>query len=71
MQTLCVANPRTLGMFIEEVENLHKGQAYDLFWKDHVECPSVNEYLMMIDNKTGGLFRLCVRLMEALSTQKL
>ncbi|POS72147.1 polyprenyl synthetase [Diaporthe helianthi] len=71
MQALCAANSSTLGMFIEEVENLHKGQSYDLFWKDHVECPSVDEYLMMIDQKTGGLFRLCVRLMEALATREI
>lgn len=71
MQILGQSNPETINMFIEEVENLHKGQAYDLSWKDHVECPSVDEYMMMIDNKTGGLFRLCVRLMEALATHKL
>lgn len=71
MQVLGNSNPETTSIFIEEVENLHKGQAYDLFWKDQVECPSVDEYYMMIDNKTGGLFRLCVRLMEALATQKL
>ncbi|KAK2038969.1 polyprenyl synthetase [Colletotrichum somersetense] len=68
IQKLALGRPEVLDIFIDEVENLHKGQSYDLAWKDQVHCPSVEEYFMMIDNKTGGLFRLCVRLMEAFST---
>ncbi|KAK1992112.1 polyprenyl synthetase [Colletotrichum falcatum] len=68
MQKLGLGRPEVMDIFIDEVENLHKGQSYDLAWKDQVHCPSVDEYFMMIDNKTGGLFRLCVRLMEAFGT---
>ncbi|KAK2024969.1 polyprenyl synthetase [Colletotrichum zoysiae] len=68
IQKLALGRPEVLDIFIDEVENLHKGQSYDLAWKDQVHCPSVEEYFMMIDNKTGGLFRLCVRLMEAFAT---
>ncbi|KAF4960704.1 hypothetical protein FGADI_783 [Fusarium gaditjirri] len=67
VRSLGHGRPEILDMFIDELENLHRGQSYDLYWKDHVHCPSVDEYLMMIDNKTGGLFRLCVRLMECLA----
>ncbi|EFQ25311.1 polyprenyl synthetase [Colletotrichum graminicola] len=68
MQSLGHGRAEAIDIFIDEVENLHKGQSYDLFWKDQVHCPSVDEYFMMIDNKTGGLFRLCVRLMEFFAT---
>ena len=50
VQTLALRKPEIIGIFIQEVENLHKGQSYDLFWKDSVHCPTVDEYFMMIDN---------------------
>lgn len=43
----------------------------DLFWRDTLTCPSEDDYLQMVDNKTGGLFRLAVKLMQAESSQSL
>jgi geranylgeranyl diphosphate synthase type 3 len=40
----------------------------DLFWRDTLTCPTEDEYLEMVGNKTGGLFRLAVKLMQAEST---
>lgn len=37
----------------------------DLFWRDTLTCPREDEYLSMVANKTGGLFRLAVKLMQA------
>jgi geranylgeranyl pyrophosphate synthase len=37
----------------------------DLFWRDTLTCPTEEEYLEMVGNKTGGLFRLAVKLMQA------
>ena len=37
----------------------------DLFWRDTLSCPSEDDYLEMVNNKTGGLFRLAVKLMQA------
>ena len=37
----------------------------DLFWRDTLTCPTENDYLEMVGNKTGGLFRLAVQLMMA------
>ena len=37
----------------------------DLFWTRHVACPTVAEYLDMIDHKTGGLFCMVAGLMQA------
>jgi geranylgeranyl diphosphate synthase, type III len=40
----------------------------DLFWRDTLTCPTESDYLEMVSNKTGGLFRLAIKLMEAEST---
>lgn len=37
----------------------------DLFWRDTLTCPSEADYLEMVSNKTGGLFRLAIKLMQA------
>lgn len=50
-------------IFNEEILNLHRGQGMDLYWRDTLTLPSEEEYLDMVSNKTGGLFRLGIRLM--------
>jgi len=52
-------------IYTEELVNLHRGQGMDLFWRDTLTVPSEDDYLEMVGNKTGGLFRLAVRLMQA------
>ncbi|KAL4943506.1 isoprenoid synthase domain-containing protein [Aspergillus oleicola] len=52
----------------DELLNLHNGQALELLWCYHNKCPTVEEYLTMVDNKTGRLFQLMLRLMQAEST---
>lgn len=39
----------------------------DLYWRETVTCPSEADYLEMVSNKTGGLFRLAIKLMQATS----
>ena len=58
-------NPNSIGIYTEELLNLHRGQGMDLFWRDTLTCPSEDDYLEMVGNKTGGLFRLAVKLMQA------
>ena len=48
--------------------NLHRGQGIELFWWNNLNVPTDNQYHQMISNKTGGLFRLAVRLMQSVST---
>ncbi|KAL7949230.1 geranylgeranyl pyrophosphate synthase [Trichoderma barbatum] len=55
--------PGSAGVFIEEVQNLHIGQQADLWWRDNFDCPTIPQYLNMVEKKTGGLFMLAVRLM--------
>ncbi|KAE8380525.1 isoprenoid synthase domain-containing protein [Aspergillus bertholletiae] len=61
-------NPAAIDIYVQELLNLHRGQGMDLFWRDTLTCPSEDEYLEMVGNKTGGLFRLAVKLMQAESS---
>ena len=57
-------NPNAVEILLEELENLYLGQSWDLHWKYNLTCPSPDEYMNMIDNKTGGMFRLLLRLIQ-------
>mmetsp|Transcript_9636 Transcript_9636/g.13649 ORF Transcript_9636/g.13649 Transcript_9636/m.13649 type:complete len:202 (+) Transcript_9636:631-1236(+) len=48
-----------------EMLNLHRGQGLDILWRDSVKCPTEDEYCEMVIDKTGGLFRLAVGLMQS------
>lgn len=58
----------SLAIYSEELKSLYIGQSLDLHWTSNLICPSVEEYLDMVENKTGGLFRLLGRLLAAHST---
>jgi geranylgeranyl diphosphate synthase type 3 len=60
-------NPEAIRIYTDELLNLHRGQGMDLFWRDTLTCPSEDDYLEMVGNKTGGLFRLAIKLMHACS----
>jgi geranylgeranyl diphosphate synthase type 3 len=60
-----MGNPKLIQIFTEELLNLHRGQGMDLYWRDSLTCPSEADYLEMVSNKTGGLFRLAIKLMQA------
>ncbi|KAF5973699.1 polyprenyl synthetase [Fusarium coicis] len=61
-------SPKPLGIFVEEIKQLFTGQVYELQWTSTMICPSLEEYLQVLDGKTGGLFRLLTRLMTAESS---
>jgi len=62
-------NAKTVEVFTEEVLNLHRGQGQDILWREQCTCPSEEQYRRMILDKTGGLFRLAVGLMQPFATQ--
>ncbi|KAI1907567.1 hypothetical protein LOZ12_005428 [Ophidiomyces ophidiicola] len=64
-----LANDRSRMVFLEEIQNLCAGQGLDLYWRHQAKCPSIEEYISMVDNKTGGFFRLVTRLMAAVSKE--
>ncbi len=61
-------NPKAVKVFVDELLNLHRGQGWDIYWRDNYECPSLDMYKQMVLDKTGGLLRLAVKLMQAFST---
>jgi geranylgeranyl diphosphate synthase type 3 len=64
-ELLTLDNPEVIRIYTEELLNLHRGQGMDLFWRDTLTCPTEDDYLEMVGNKTGGLFRLAIKLMCA------
>ncbi|KAH9831298.1 Geranylgeranyl pyrophosphate synthase, partial [Teratosphaeria destructans] len=64
-ELLKLNNPEVIQIYTEELLNLHRGQGMDLFWRDTLTCPSEDDYLEMVGNKTGGLFRLAIKLLCA------
>ncbi|RCI07498.1 hypothetical protein L249_4539 [Ophiocordyceps polyrhachis-furcata BCC 54312] len=58
-------NPQAISIFAEEIINLYRGQGMELYWRDSLICPTEEDYLEMVGNKTGGLFRLGIKLMQA------
>ncbi|KAI8076822.1 geranylgeranyl pyrophosphate synthase [Halteromyces radiatus] len=66
-QILQLNNPHMVTIYTEELINLHQGQGLELFWRDSLTCPTEDEYIDMVNNKTSGLLRLAVRLMQAAS----
>jgi ophiobolin F synthase len=57
-------NPRAADILLDELECLYLGQSWDLYWKFNLSCPNIGEYLNMVDNKTGVMFRMLLRLMQ-------
>ncbi|CAI2180418.1 2484_t:CDS:2 [Funneliformis geosporum] len=61
-------NPKMLNIYTEELLNLHRGQGMELYWRDTLTCPSEKDFIEMVSNKTGGLLRLAVKLMQEASS---
>ncbi|KAL4800784.1 isoprenoid synthase domain-containing protein [Aspergillus venezuelensis] len=51
-------------VFLDELETLAFGQGLELNWRFHTTLPSFQDYLIMVDNKTGAFFRLVLKLLE-------
>ncbi|KAF9168336.1 geranylgeranyl pyrophosphate synthetase [Mortierella sp. AD010] len=60
-----VQNPSMHSIFTEELLSLHRGQGMEMLWRDSLTCPTEDDYITMVNDKTGGLLRLAVRLMQA------
>ncbi|ORZ32029.1 geranylgeranyl pyrophosphate synthase [Catenaria anguillulae PL171] len=58
-----------VAIFTEELINAHEGQGMEIFWRENLVCPTEDEYLEMVGNKTSALLRLGVRLMVEYSVQ--
>lgn len=56
-------DPSSADVLMEELSEIFVGQSWDLYWKFHVQVPSEADFLAMVDQKTGVMFRLLMRLM--------
>lgn len=63
------SGPSPVQIYMEEMLNLHRGQGMDLYWRETYHCPTEEEYRDMVINKTGGLYRMAVRLMQIFSPE--
>ncbi len=62
-------NPTAISVFVQELLNLHRGQGQDILWREQCQCPTEEQYMQMIKDKTGGLFRLAVGLLQSFSVK--
>mmetsp|Transcript_10900 Transcript_10900/g.11972 ORF Transcript_10900/g.11972 Transcript_10900/m.11972 type:complete len:305 (+) Transcript_10900:30-944(+) len=65
-----LGSPEAVAVFIEELLNLHRGQGWDILWRDNNDCPTEEQYKQMVIDKTGGLFRLGTRILQCFSEDK-
>ncbi|KAJ6109480.1 Phyllocladan-16-alpha-ol synthase [Penicillium sp. IBT 16267x] len=63
-------SPRAIEIYVDALIHLHRGQGMDVFWRDSLICPTEEEYLNMVSNKTGALFCLAIELLQIGSTVK-
>ncbi|EFY96952.1 Polyprenyl synthetase-related protein [Metarhizium robertsii ARSEF 23] len=62
-----LGDPKAFEIYTEELLSLHRGQGMDIYWREASKCPTEEEYFSMVSHKTGGLFRLAIRLMQLAS----
>ncbi|KAJ6611701.1 isoprenoid synthase domain-containing protein [Mycena sp. CBHHK59/15] len=60
-----------VGIITSELISLHRGQGLEILWRDSLTCPSEDEYVAMVNNKTGGLLRIGIKLLMACGTTNL
>ncbi|KAJ7705317.1 isoprenoid synthase domain-containing protein [Mycena rosella] len=60
-----------ISIITSELISLHRGQGLELLWRDSLTCPSEDEYVDMVNNKTGGLLRIGIKLLVACGTTNL
>ena len=63
-------NEEAMRVFVREMLNLHRGQGHDILWRDTTTCPTEEQYMAMVADKTGGLFRLAVGLLQSFATER-
>lgn len=61
-------------ILVDEMLNLHHGQGIEIYWRDRKHelerLPTEDEYLEMVMDKTGGLFRIIIKLLDVFAPTK-
>ncbi|KAG9317869.1 isoprenoid synthase domain-containing protein [Chiua virens] len=59
---------RLVQILNDEILASHRGQGRELICRDHLQCPTEEEYMQIVRDKTGAQFRLMLKLMMGCST---
>ncbi|KAG0325159.1 geranylgeranyl pyrophosphate synthetase [Dissophora globulifera] len=62
-----IHNSDMISIFTGTLKLCFASSGMDLLWRDSMSCPTEEEYVAMVIDKRGGLFRLAVKLMQAAS----
>ncbi|KAI1305280.1 Geranylgeranyl pyrophosphate synthase [Halotydeus destructor] len=54
-------------IYVDHLLMAHQGQGMDLFWRDNFKCPTEDDYVQMVKQKTGVLLSMGVELMKVYS----
>ncbi|KAK1570067.1 isoprenoid synthase domain-containing protein [Colletotrichum navitas] len=57
-----------MDVLLASLKQLFHGQSWDLYWTHHRICPTEEQYLCMVDQKTGAMMRLLTALMQTTAT---
>ncbi|KAJ7302215.1 isoprenoid synthase domain-containing protein [Mycena albidolilacea] len=57
-----------VSIITSELISLHRGQGLELLWRDSLDCPTEDQYINMVNNKTGGFLRIGIKLLMACGT---
>lgn len=53
-----LGNERAMNVYIKEMLALHQGQGLDIFWRDHWQCPTEDEYIDMVKKSASHCVKL-------------
>ncbi|KAJ6504246.1 isoprenoid synthase domain-containing protein [Mycena vitilis] len=65
------SHTQLMSIITSELISLHRGQGLELLWRDSLTCPSEDQYVDMVNDKTGGLLRIGIKLLTACGTTNL
>lgn len=51
-------------LYIDSFYKGHIGQGFDIYWRESKHIPSLEEYIIMVDNKTGIIFTTSVKICD-------
>jgi len=47
-----MGNAEAVKVFVDELLNLHRGQGWDIMWRDSNSCPTLEQYRQMVIDST-------------------
>lgn len=57
-------------LYIDSFYKGHIGQGFDIYWREIKHVPSLEEYIIMVDNKTGIIFNTSVKICDLCNSKQ-